>query len=75
MDDSSGHLDYGVFFEEVRVIEHGVFGDETDGIYHSAVAEDFLEGGCEEGTCFFDFCHIQRSHHLFTMCFDFENRI
>ena len=45
VDDERGHLDDGVFFQEVVIVEDGVFHYFSDGGVEGVDAEDFLEMG------------------------------
>ena len=61
VDDGAGHLHDGVLLQEVAVREEGVLRDVADGDAVRGDAEDFLEGGEEEGTRGFEFHDVDRS--------------
>ena len=64
MDDAGGHLDQGIFLQKPLVIQDGVLVDLADGGTDAAFAEDFLVGGCEEGTVDFGVGNVNAASYL-----------
>lgn len=55
----AGHVDDGVLFEEVAVVQEGVLQDDAHGGVVAAGAKDFLEGGVQEGAGGEEFADVE----------------
>ena len=74
VEDAGGHLDDGVFLQQVFVVEQGVLHDEAGGDAEGVQAQHFLVDGDEEGTDFFHFAGVDPSDGFRAGAIDRDDR-